>query len=75
MRYVRVLSILLTVLTGCSSLGPPQTPQVPVVNVYHGVEIVDPYQWLEDWDDEHVRAWSNEQNAYARRVLDHLPYV
>ena len=75
MRYLRLLSVLLFVLGGCSAVRPPQAPQVPVVNVYHGVEVVDPYQWLEDWGDEHVQAWSNAQNTYARNVLDHLPYV
>jgi prolyl oligopeptidase len=75
MRYVKLLSILLFVLSGCTTFQPPQTPQIPVVNVYHGVEVADPYQWLEDWDDEHVRAWSDKQNVYARSVLDSLPYV
>ena len=75
MRYLRLLSVLLFFLGGCSTVRPPQASQVPVVNVYHGVEVVDPYQWLEDWGDERVQAWSNEQNAYARNVLDHLPCV
>jgi len=72
---LRILSVLLFVLGGCSAVRPPQAPQVPVVNIYHGVEVVDPYQWLEDWGEERVQAWSNAQNTYARNVLDHLPYV
>jgi prolyl oligopeptidase len=75
MRYAKFLSVLLIVLAGCSVYGPPQTPQVPVVNEYHGVEVVDPYQWLEDWNDKRVQSWSNKQNAYARKVLDNLPHV
>jgi prolyl oligopeptidase len=73
MRYVKLLSVLLIVLSGCAVYGPPQTSQIPVVNEYHGVEVVDPYQWLEDWDDERVQAWSDEQNVYARKMLDNLP--
>jgi prolyl oligopeptidase len=51
----------------------PATPKVPVVDRYHGVEIVDEYRWLENWDDPAVKAWSEGQNAYARSVLDRLP--
>jgi len=72
MRYAKLLSVLLIVLAGCAAYGPPQTPHVPVVNEYHGVEVVDPYQWLEDWDDEPVQSWSEKQNVYARKMLDNL---
>jgi prolyl oligopeptidase len=75
MRNAKLVCILLIVLSGCAALGPPQTTQIPVINVYHGVEVVDPYQWLEDWDDDRVQSWSNKQNVYARSVLDNLPYV
>ena len=75
MRYVKLISILLIVLGGCATFGPPQTARIPVTNVYHGLEVVDPYQWLEDWDDDRVQSWSNKQNDYARSVLDNLPYV
>ena len=75
MRYLKVLSVLLAILSGCSALGPPETSQICIINVYHGVKVIDPYQWLEDWDNERVQAWSNKQNAYARHVLDNLPYI
>ncbi len=75
MRYAKLLPVLLIVLSGCAAFGPPRTHQVPVVNEYHGVEVVDPYQWLEDWDDERVQSWSDKQNAYARNMLDNLPQV
>jgi prolyl oligopeptidase len=75
MRYAKFLSVLLIVLAGCGVYGPPRTPQVPVVNEYHSVKVVDPYQWLENWNDKRVQSWSNEQNAYARNLLDDLPHV
>lgn len=40
---------------------------------YHGVEVQDPYRWLEDWSSAQVKTWSAEQNATARSVLDDLP--
>jgi prolyl oligopeptidase len=37
------------------------------------VDVDDPYQWLEDWSSEEVKAWSMAQNAAARAYLDALP--
>ncbi len=53
----------------------PETRKAPVVDRYHGVEVVDDYRWLESWDDPAVRAWSDAQNAYTRSLLDRLPGV
>ena len=54
---------------------PPPTRKAPVVDRYHGAEVVDEYRWLETWDDPAVKAWSEVQNAHARSVLDRLPGV
>jgi len=51
----------------------PDTPKKPAMETYHGEKVQDDYQWLEDWHDPAVRAWSDAQNAYARAVLDALP--
>jgi prolyl oligopeptidase len=51
----------------------PPTPRKPVVDVYHGVKVVDDYQWLEDWNDPAVRAWSDAESAHARAFLTALP--
>jgi prolyl oligopeptidase len=64
--------------------GPPPTEVHPVREVLHGVEIVDPYRWLEGSAapemaqpdpalDARVGAWTDAQNAYTRSVLDNLP--
>ncbi len=52
---------------------PPEARVAPVVETMHGVEIVDPYRWLEDGDDDEVRAWTAAQNAYTRQALDGRP--
>jgi len=43
-----------------------------VTDTYHGVAVVDPYQWLES-SDPAVAEWSTAQNAYARSKLDAFP--
>jgi prolyl oligopeptidase len=53
--------------------GPPVAEQRPVTHTYHGVDVVDPYEWLENPADPAVQAWSDAENAYARRHLDALP--
>ncbi len=53
--------------------GAPVTEQEPVVDTYHEVQVTDPYRWLENGDDERVHAWSEAQDARARRYLDGLP--
>jgi prolyl oligopeptidase len=74
-RQIRFIFIFILVLSGCASLRSPQTPQIAVINEYHGVKVVDSYQWLENWNDKRVQSWSNEQNKYARVILDNLPHV
>jgi hypothetical protein len=53
--------------------APPPTRQDNVREVIHGVEIVDPYRWLEDQDAKETRDWVAAQNAYTHSLLDGLP--
>ncbi len=52
--------------------GPPVAARRPTTQTYHGVKVEDPYQWLEADTDE-VKAWSDGQNAVARKALDAYP--
>ncbi len=73
---IALLSALLAVLTTLAVMAkPPATQKHPVVDVYHGVAVVDDYRWLENWNDKKVREWSDAQNAYAREWLNRLPNV
>ena len=58
-----------SVTTGAAPVARIET----VTDSYHGTAVADPYRWLENWDDENVKAWSEAQNAYARGALAGLP--
>jgi prolyl oligopeptidase len=52
---------------------PPPTRRDNVREVLHGVEIVDPYRWLEDGKSTETRAWIGAQNAYTHALLAGRP--
>ncbi|HEY6807959.1 MAG TPA: hypothetical protein VI160_04145, partial [Gemmatimonadales bacterium] len=49
--------------------APPSTRIDPVVTTYHGVQVSDPYRWLDDPASAEVRRWIAAQNAYTDTVL------
>ena len=53
--------------------APPPTQVEPVTETLHGVEITDPYRWLEDQNSPRTRAWIEEQTAYTHAYLDAIP--
>ena len=60
--------------SGAAKLPPPPRTRVKVViDRMHGVDIPDPYRWLEDQKSPETRAWIAEQNAYTRTFLDGIP--
>jgi prolyl oligopeptidase len=44
-----------------------------VTDNYHGVEVVDPYRWLEDQQSPATRAWIDAQNKYTQSLLEAWP--
>ena len=50
--------------------APPPTQVELVTETLHGVEITDPYRWLEDQNSPRTRAWLREQTAYTRAYFD-----
>lgn len=50
------------------------TAREPVTNVYHGVAVVDNYQWLENTTNAVVRDWTRQQNERTRGWFDKLEF-
>ncbi len=78
-------SSLLAFLAACRGAGappaerwaavppPPPTRTVDAVDDYHGIEVADPYRWLEDVDSDEVSRWVDLQNARTEAFLDAVP--
>lgn len=48
----------------------PPSPTVDQVDDYHGMEVADPYRWLEDPDSDQSRSWIEAQNQVTFGYLD-----
>ncbi|MDJ0631829.1 MAG: prolyl oligopeptidase family serine peptidase [Xenococcaceae cyanobacterium MO_188.B29] len=55
------------------SLTYPHTHQDNQIDRYHGIEIKDPYRWLENPDSEETKAWVTAQNEVTFGYLEQIP--
>ncbi|MGY6561418.1 MAG: prolyl oligopeptidase family serine peptidase [Luteibaculaceae bacterium] len=52
----------------------PVTKKVDTVHTYFGVEIADPFQWLEDDNSDETKAWVTAQNELTFGFLNQIPF-
>ncbi|MEJ0024514.1 MAG: prolyl oligopeptidase family serine peptidase [Rhizomicrobium sp.] len=70
-----LMTVMCAVATAAATIpAAPPTPAGNTVDVVQGTSVLDPYRWLEDWNDPKVKTWSDAQNARTRAYLDALPY-
>jgi len=57
--------------SACAQSVPPvpHSQVIPVINTIHGVQISDPYQWLEDGSSANTRAWIAAEQQYTAALL------
>ena len=69
------LSAVAAVFTSCSrphAFDPRNYPSAmrgDTVDVLHGVEVPDPYRWLEEEESNATQAWMDRQNELTHRTL------
>ena len=50
--------------------SPPAGNPESVVETIHGIDVADPYRWLEETDDSEVKQWVDDQNDYSAPFLE-----
>jgi prolyl oligopeptidase len=50
-----------------------ETPRSEAGDELHGQWLADPYRWLENDEDERVKAWVQAQNAHTSAILSGVP--
>ena len=70
MRLAFILIVLTNITAAIHAQSPvPATRRDNVKETIHGVEIVDPFRWLEDQDSPETRAWIDAQNKHTDAYL------
>lgn len=72
-HLIVVFAVPAACVHGPTLMTPPETRTDNVKETLHGVEIVDPYRWLEDQKSAETREWINRQNEYTDSIVDTLP--
>ncbi len=52
----------------------PNTKKVDTVNTYFGIQVPDPYRWLEDDRAPDTKAWVKEENKVTQDYLAQIPF-
>ncbi len=52
----------------------PETRMDDIVDNYFGIEVSDPYRWLEDDNSEETKAWVTAQNEVTFGYLGRIPF-
>jgi prolyl oligopeptidase len=70
--WLRGLAALL-VLTACGQVAVVDKGSAMTRETLHGVEVTDPWRWLEDADSERTQGWIRARQGESRAFLDAIP--
>jgi prolyl oligopeptidase len=74
------MALIAASMTSCNSQKEtttaiyPPTKKVDTVDTYHGVQVSDPYRWLEDDRSDETAEWVKSQNEITFGYLDQIQY-
>ena len=57
------------------SSQPPVTRRMDYVDHLHGVDVPDPYRWLEDVDSPEIKTWIAAQNEHTQSIFLRIPFA
>ena len=67
------LMLALASIVGLAQTKPPAAVIRDVVETHYGVEVHDPYRYMEDVKDPEVAGWMKAQADFTRGALDRVP--
>ena len=78
-KYIQSIFFLLlfNIFFSCNtskSLTYPITEEEIVIDKYFGIEVEDPYQWMENDKSEKLTDWIKKQNNLTYSYLEQIPY-
>ena len=68
------VAVLCAAAAGQQVITYPSTRKVDHVDMYHGVQVADPYRWLEDDNSADTKGWVEAQNKVTFGYLEGIPY-
>ena len=66
--------LLMTTAFSQTKINYPNTAKGDVVDTYFGVEVKEPYRWLENDTSAATSAWVKEQNKVTKDYLSQIPF-
>lgn len=57
-----------------TSLKYPKATKVDSTDIYFGIEIADPYRWLENNNSTETKEWINAENKITNQYLNQIPF-
>jgi prolyl oligopeptidase len=73
-RFAPLVLLLIAIIVGkVHALNYPETKEGDAVDTYHGVQVPDPYRWLEDDNSGETKAWIEAQNKVTFGFLEQIP--
>ena len=79
--YPKFLIAILFVVAACSQQEKttetkyPATKTIDHTDTYFGVDVADPYRWLEDDRSEETADWVKRENEVTHAYLDNIPFI
>ncbi len=61
-------------IAAAQTLDYPQARKTDQTDAYFGVNVADPYRWLEDDNSDETKAWTAAENAVTFDYLNKIPY-
>ena len=67
-------ALLTSALVAQQRLQYPASRKTEHIDTYHGVQVPDPYRWLEDDNSPETAAWVEAENKVTFPYLEQIPY-